>query len=117
MVTHIARLGKIIGQYSPEDLANALTWGWIEGGDHWWRAGMKDWKLVSSESPLLPEPPPITINPGFVRGEQPILTTEQSERLLRGEDLKSVLTPEQIAKLPRGTPPRNFFLSPADEGE
>jgi hypothetical protein len=57
MVTHIARLGKIIGQYSPEDLANALTWGWIEGGDHWWRAGMKDWKLVSAESPLIPEHP------------------------------------------------------------
>ena len=57
MVTHIARLGKIIGQYSPDDLAKALADGSVKGGDHWWRAGMKDWKLVSAESPLLPEPP------------------------------------------------------------
>ena len=57
MVTHIARLGKIIGQYSPEDLAKALADGSVKGGDHWWRAGMKDWKLVSAESPLMPEPP------------------------------------------------------------
>jgi hypothetical protein len=57
MVTHIARLGKVIGQYSPEDLAKALTDGLIQGGDHWWRAGMKDWQLVSAESPLIPEPP------------------------------------------------------------
>jgi hypothetical protein len=56
MVTHIARLGKVIGQYSPEDLAKALTDGLIQGGDHWWRAGMKDWKSVSAESPLMPEP-------------------------------------------------------------
>ena len=56
MVTHIARLGKIIGQYSPEDLAKALADGSVKGGDHWWRAGMKDWLLVSAESPLLPEP-------------------------------------------------------------
>ena len=56
MVTHIARLGKIIGQYSPEDLAKALADGSVKGGDHWWRAGMKDWKLVSTESPLMPEP-------------------------------------------------------------
>lgn len=55
MVTHIARLGKVIGQYSPEDLAKALADGSIKGGDHWWRAGMKDWLLVSSESPLIPE--------------------------------------------------------------
>ena len=93
MVTHIARLGKVIGQYSPEDLGKALTDGLIQGGDHWWRAGMKDWLLVSVESPLMPEPPPITKTPGFVRGELPVLTTEQSERLLRGEDPKSVLTP------------------------
>jgi hypothetical protein len=57
MVTHIARLGKIIGQYSPEDLAKALADGSVKGGDHWWRAGMTDWKLVSAESPLIPEPP------------------------------------------------------------
>jgi hypothetical protein len=57
MITHIARLGKVIGQYSPEDLAKALADGSVKGGDHWWRAGMKDWKLVSAESPLLPEPP------------------------------------------------------------
>ena len=57
MVTHIARLGKIIGQYSPGDLAKALADGSVKGGDHWWRAGMKDWLLVSAESPLLPEPP------------------------------------------------------------
>jgi len=56
MVTHIARLGKVIGQYSPEDLAKALADGLIQAGDHWWRAGMKDWKLVSAESPLMPEP-------------------------------------------------------------
>ena len=106
MVTHIARLGKIIGQYSPEDLAKALADGSVKGGDHWWRAGMTDWKLVSAESPLLPEPPPIT---GFVRGELPIFTKEQSERLLRGERPDSVLTPEQIAKLPRNPPHRRFF--------
>lgn len=56
MVTHIARLGKIIGQYSPEDLAKALADGSVKGGDHWWKAGMKDWLLVSAESPLMPEP-------------------------------------------------------------
>jgi hypothetical protein len=56
MVTHIARLGKVIGQYSPEGLAKALTDGSIQGGDHWWRAGMKDWLLVSAESPLIAEP-------------------------------------------------------------
>lgn len=60
MVTHIARLGKVIGQYSPEDLGKALTDGLIQGGDHWWRAGMKDWKLVSAESPLIPEPRKVT---------------------------------------------------------
>jgi hypothetical protein len=53
MVTHIARLGKIIGQYSPEDLAKGLADGSVKGGDHWWRPGMKDWKLVSSETPLM----------------------------------------------------------------
>ena len=56
MVTHIARLGKIIGQYSLEDLAKALVNGTIKGEDHWWRPGMKDWKLVSAESPV---PPPL----------------------------------------------------------
>lgn len=60
MVTHIARLGKVIGQYSPEDLAKALADGSVKGGDHWWRAGMKDWKLVSAESPLIPEPRKVT---------------------------------------------------------
>jgi len=53
MITHIARLGKIIGQYSPEDLAKGLADGSVKGGDHWWRPGMKDWKLVSSETPLM----------------------------------------------------------------
>jgi hypothetical protein len=57
MVTHIARLGTIIGQYSPEDLAKALANGTIKGEDHWWRPGMKDWKLVSAESPFVPELP------------------------------------------------------------
>jgi hypothetical protein len=56
MVTHIARLGKIIGQYEPEDLEKALADGSVKGGDHWWRQGMTDWKLVSAESPL---PPPL----------------------------------------------------------
>jgi hypothetical protein len=53
MITHIARLGKIIGQYSPEDLAKGLADGSVKDGDHWWRPGMKDWKLVSSETPLM----------------------------------------------------------------
>ncbi len=57
MVTHIARLGKVIGQYTLEDLAKALANGTIKGEDHWWRAGMKDWKLVSAESPFVPELP------------------------------------------------------------
>ena len=56
MVTHIARLGKVIGQYEPEDLEKALADGSVKGGDHWWRQGMADWKLVSAESPL---PPPL----------------------------------------------------------
>jgi hypothetical protein len=56
MVTHIARLGKIIGQYEPEDLEKALADGSVKGCDHWWRQGMTDWKLVSVESPL---PPPL----------------------------------------------------------
>ncbi len=54
MVTHIARLGKIIGQYSPEELQKALFEGAVTGADHWWRPGMKDWLLVSSVSPLPP---------------------------------------------------------------
>jgi hypothetical protein len=57
MFTHIARVGKIIGQYSLEDLAKALANGTIKGEDHWWRPGMKDWKLVSAESPFIPELP------------------------------------------------------------
>jgi hypothetical protein len=56
MVTHIARLGKVIGQYEPEDLEKAFADGSVKGGDHWWRQGMKDWKLVSAESPV---PPPL----------------------------------------------------------
>jgi hypothetical protein len=56
MVTHIARLGKVIGQYEPEDLEKALADGSVKGGDYWWRQGMKDWKLVSAESPV---PPPL----------------------------------------------------------
>lgn len=56
MVTHIARLGKVIGQYEPEDLEKALADGSVKGGDHWWRQGMKDWELVSAESPV---PPPL----------------------------------------------------------
>lgn len=56
MVTHIARLGEVIGQYEPEDLEKALADGSVKGGDHWWRQGMTDWKLVSVESPL---PPPL----------------------------------------------------------
>jgi hypothetical protein len=56
MVTHIARLGKIIAQYPPEDLSKALSDGSIKSEDHWWRSGMKDWKLVSAESPLMPDP-------------------------------------------------------------
>ncbi len=69
MVTHIARLGKITGQYSPEDLAKALTDGTIKGGDHWWRPGMKDWKLVSSESPLIPEAPKPVKQSAEVQGD------------------------------------------------
>lgn len=57
MVTHIARLGKIIGQYSPENLVKSLADGSIKGADYWWRQGMKDWKLVSAESPVIPETP------------------------------------------------------------
>ena len=56
MVTHIARLGKVIGQYEPEDLEKALADGSVKGDDHWWRQGMTDWKLVSAESPV---PPPL----------------------------------------------------------
>jgi hypothetical protein len=56
MVTHIARLGKVIGQYEPEDLEKALADGSVKGDDHWWRQGMTEWKLVSTESPV---PPPL----------------------------------------------------------
>jgi hypothetical protein len=37
-------------------LAKALANGTIKGEDHWWRPGMKEWKLVSEESPV---PPPL----------------------------------------------------------
>lgn len=69
MVTHIARLGKVIGQYSHEDLAKGLANGTIKGQDHWWRPGMKDWKLVSAESPLMPEPPKPEKPPTRVEGD------------------------------------------------
>jgi hypothetical protein len=68
MITHIARLGKIIGQYSLEDLEKALAGGSISGADHWWRPGMKDWLLISSESPLPPKVKGPTDKPA--RGEK-----------------------------------------------
>ena len=57
MKTHIARRGKIIGQFSDDELAKGLSSGSIVGGDDWWRQGMKEWLLVSSNNPLPPETP------------------------------------------------------------
>jgi hypothetical protein len=51
MKTHIARRGKIIGQFSDDELAKGLSIGSIVGGDDWWRQGMKEWLLVSSNHP------------------------------------------------------------------
>ena len=53
MVTHIARLGKIIGQYSKKDLAKALSDGIIKSTDHWWRQDMKEWKVAGEDDPLM----------------------------------------------------------------
>ncbi len=52
MITHIASQGKVIGKFSPDDLLKALQNGTIKPTDHWWRVGMKDWIMVTSQSPL-----------------------------------------------------------------
>jgi hypothetical protein len=59
MITHIARQGKVIGKFSPDDLLKALQNGTIKPTDHWWRVGMKDWIMVSSQSPLVPDQKPV----------------------------------------------------------
>jgi hypothetical protein len=53
MITHIARQGQVTGKFSPDDLRQALRNGTIKETDHWWREGMKDWVMVSSQSPLI----------------------------------------------------------------
>ena len=53
MVTHIARAGKVIGEYSQQELANGLKDGSITLEDFWWRVGMKEWKSVAAESPTI----------------------------------------------------------------
>jgi hypothetical protein len=52
MVTHIARAGKVIGEYSQRELPYALKVGLITIEDFWWRVGMKEWKSVAMESPI-----------------------------------------------------------------
>lgn len=59
MLTHIARQGQTIGKFSPDELEQALENGTIKEGDHWWRAGMKDWIKVSVQSPRLPKEKPV----------------------------------------------------------
>ena len=54
MITQVARQGQIIGKFSPEELRQVVQNGTIKETDHWWRAGMKDWILVSNQSPLIP---------------------------------------------------------------
>ena len=54
MITHVARQGQIIGKFAPDELRQALRNGTIKETDHWWRAGMKDWIMVSNQSPLIP---------------------------------------------------------------
>jgi hypothetical protein len=58
MITHVARQGQIIGKFAPDELRQAVRNGTIKEADHWWRAGMKDWIMVSSQSPLIPERKP-----------------------------------------------------------
>lgn len=55
MITHVARQGQIIGKFAPDELRQALRNGTIKEADHWWRAGMKDWIMVSNQSPLIPD--------------------------------------------------------------
>jgi hypothetical protein len=58
MITHVARQGQIIGKFAPDELRQALRNGAITEADHWWRAGMKDWIMVSNQSPLIPDQKP-----------------------------------------------------------
>ena len=58
MITHISRQGQIIGKFTPDELGHALRNGTIKSTDHWWRAGMKDWVMVSNQSPLIPDEKP-----------------------------------------------------------
>jgi hypothetical protein len=66
MITHIARQGRIIGKFLPDYLGQVVQDGTIRSTDHWWREGMKDWILVSSQSPLAPdrEPTPASMPQG-----------------------------------------------------
>lgn len=102
MDTHIARQGKIVCKLSAEELPKALLDGTIKTGDHWWRAGMKDWKAVAAESPLPPEAPkeaaPISppeadwrVRPkhrASLYGEQP--ATEKQLALIKNSGLTDV---------------------------
>jgi hypothetical protein len=58
METHIARQGMVIGKYNSEDIAGLISSGAILASDHWWQAGMKDWKKVADERPATPPPLP-----------------------------------------------------------
>ena len=58
MITHIARQGQIIGKFAPDELRDAVRNGTIKETDHWWRAGMNDWIMVSNQSPLIPDQKP-----------------------------------------------------------
>ena len=59
MKTHIARSGKVIGEYLQEALVKAISDGKIVPTDYWWRAGMTNWKRVEEESPIIKTAPAI----------------------------------------------------------
>lgn len=58
MITHVARQGQIIGMFTPDELRQAVRNRTIKETDHWWRAGMKDWIMVSNQSPLIQDEKP-----------------------------------------------------------
>jgi len=58
MITHVARQGQMIGKFAPDELRQAFRNGTIKEADYWWREGMKDWIMVSNQSPLVPDQKP-----------------------------------------------------------
>lgn len=54
MIVHVARDGKIIGQFETKEILNRLASKQLLYTDHYWAEGMTEWRLLST---LIPAPP------------------------------------------------------------